>query len=89
MSWEDGPGLVVRVAGARDAGSVRTDCQSNSRRLNGNALANRFIERATIGRDAVKRISARNRELAGLGSVEADRSSWARVLGIFVLDMLL
>ena len=50
-SWEGwlGSGSVVRVSGARDTRPVRADCQSNSRRLNGNALANRFIERGTIG----------------------------------------
>lgn len=67
----------MRVSSIRDTGSVRTDCQSNSRRLNGNALANRFIERVAIARDAVKRISVRNRELAGYDLIDSfmDRSS--------------
>lgn len=61
----------MRASSVRDTGSVRTDCQSNSRRLNGNALANRFIERAAIARDAVKSISVRNRELAGYDLIDS------------------
>lgn len=57
------------------------------RRLNGNALANRFIERGTIGRDAVKRISRLSRNKRDTNRIEAiiDRSSNSRFVqtGIF------